>query len=164
MLLSTYTRIAERKSGLSAARIEAARRDASLLVSDDDVHHAPREHRSTLERHVGSSICSVLSELERTSQAPDRPPQVAVSFVSMLAGVLQAAELVKYCLRAPSHLTTFFDIDSGMPLDRALMQAARPRSTCYCTVRADSIRRYREHVRDLLGCQQDFVTAPRKPT
>ena len=45
------------------------------------------------------------------------------------------------------YLTTFFDIDSGMPLDRALMQAARPRSTCYCTVRADSIRRYREHVR-----------------
>jgi hypothetical protein len=141
-----YSRVAERKSGLTAARIEAAQRDATLVVSEDDVRRAASEHQANLERNVGKPICSVLGELERISQAADRPPRAAVSFVSMLAGVLQAAELLKYCLGLPSTLVTIFDVDAGMPLDRSVLQAVRPRPTCYCTQRADVVQSYRERV------------------
>lgn len=142
-----YIEAVATRTGLSPTRIRAAERDASLTVLDVDITEAPPERREFLSERIGRPICGVLTETASLSTNPQAPPQVAVSFTSHLAGVLQAAELVKYSIGATSSLETFFDIDPMFPLvvsnGNAALQTVRRSARCYCSYRQDEIMRYR---------------------
>lgn len=133
-------------SGLSIERITAAlQHDASIVVTAEDVKRAPEEKRPLLAMNIGRLICSVLAEVESMSTAPveELPVRPAVSFVSLIAGLLTAAEMVKYATRAGSSLETFFQMDSMYPLSNAFLQAVERAKACYCHERSEAIRRYR---------------------
>jgi hypothetical protein len=70
--------------------------------------------------------------------------QATVSFVSMISGLLMAAEFVKYAAGLNSSLETFFNLDSMFPLANAGLQRVNKVPTCYCSTRAIEIKRYRE--------------------
>ncbi|MBZ5560747.1 MAG: hypothetical protein LAO77_26125 [Acidobacteriia bacterium] len=141
----SYVSHAAEISGLSQAVIAASLRDAEMVVTDAHIEGAPDAMRTHLAAHVGKPICSVVGELERLSAKPaaELPHQPTVSFVSMMSGVLMAAELVKYVGGLGSGLLTFFQIDTMFPLQNAGLQTVEAVSNCYCITRSDAIRQYR---------------------
>jgi hypothetical protein len=140
-------------SGLCEAVIAASLRDAEMVVTDAHVQGAPEPKRAHLAAHVGKPICSVVGELERLSMKPasELPHQPTVSFVSMISGVLMAAELVKYVGGLGSGLQTFFQIDTMFPLLNAGLQTVDAVPTCYCVTRRDAIRQYRAAVQSAVN-------------
>ena len=141
----SYVTHAAEISGLPKARIAVSQRDAAVVLTDEDVQRAPESKRALLRTHLGKPICSVLAELERLSIRPpeELPHQPAVSFVSMISGLLMAGELVKYVTAVGSPLETFFQLDSMFPLQNAFLHPVEKVPTCYCVVRSESIRQYR---------------------
>lgn len=144
----SYVKYAASISGLSEGRILAGQASASAVVGEEDIRSAPQGLRGVLSANVGKPICSVLAELEKLSRKSDvaLPIQPAVSFVSMISGILMAAELVKYSTGLKSHLETFFQMDSLFPLSSSFAQAVEKGNGCYCRVREKEIREYRERV------------------
>lgn len=144
----SYVSHAAEISGLAEAVIAASLRDAEMVVTDAHVEGAPEPKRAHLAAHVGKPICSVVGELERLSAKPaaELPHQPTVSFVSMISGVLMAAELVKYVGGLGSGLQTFFQIDTMFPLQNAGLQTVEAVAACYCVARRDEIRQYRKAV------------------
>jgi hypothetical protein len=144
----SYVKHAASISGLNEKRILAGRASPNAVVSDEDVRSAPQEMREVLSDKVGKPICSVLAELEKLSRKSEvaLPIQPAVSFVSMISGILMAAELVKYATGLKSPLETFFQMDSLFPLTSSFAQAVEKGNGCYCRIREKEIRAYREKV------------------
>jgi len=118
------------------------------VVTDAHIEGAPEPMRAHLAAHVGKPICSVVGELERLSAKPaaELPHQPTVSFVSMISGLLMAAELVKYLGDFGSGLQTFFQVDTMFPLQNAGLQTVEAVPTCYCVTRREAIRQYRAAV------------------
>jgi ThiF family len=145
----SYTAHMAELSGLSEETVGASLADASLVVTDEHAIQAAEEKRVFLSTRVGATVCSVLTELESISglSAKTLPVQSTVSFVSMISGLLMAAELVKYAAGFESSLDTFFNIDSMFPLANAALQRVVKVSTCHCYTRASEIKRYREEVK-----------------
>lgn len=92
--------------------------------------------RDSLRPQAGPGACGVLSEVERISTLAlaNRPVEPAVSFVSMMSGVLMAAEYVKHASGTPSPLKTIFQADLMFPLESMLL-TVRPRTDCSCVRR-----------------------------
>jgi len=133
-------------SGLPQDTVKTAMADVSLVITADHVAQAPAEKRAFLSARLGAKICSVFSELEKISSksAGTLPPRATVSFVSMISGLLMAAEFVKYSAGVNSSLETFFNLDSMFPLTNAGLQRVAKVPTCYCATRATEIKKYRE--------------------
>jgi hypothetical protein len=133
-------------TGLPERTIRAALGDASLVVTADHVREAAENSREFLSARLGEKLCSVFSELEKISSLPTDtlPSRATVSFVSMISGLLLAAEFVKYAAGLGSSLKTFFDIDSMFPLTNAILQRVDKVPSCYCSTRAVEISRYRK--------------------
>src|SRR5207245_3448763 len=75
---------------------------------------------------TGVQTCALpISEIERLSARPSEqlPREPTVSFVSMISGLLMAAELVKHVGGLGTTLETFFQIDAMFPLQNAFLQA-----------------------------------------
>jgi hypothetical protein len=144
----SYVAHAAKISGLPENVISASQRNAELVLTEANIVNVPESKRVLLADHLGKPICSVLTELERLSAKPREqlPHQPTVSFVSMISGLLMAAELVKYLSGLSSMLETFFQLDSMFPLQNAFLQAVEKVPTCYCVTRHDAIRRYRDAV------------------
>lgn len=144
----SYTAHIAALSGLSVETVRASHADASLVVTDEHVIQAAEEKRAFLSTRVGTTVCSVLTEVEAISNrsAITLPVQPTVSFVSMISGLLMAAELVKYAACLESSLDTFFNIDSMFPLANAALQRVAKVPTCYCSRRAAEISMYRDEV------------------
>lgn len=145
----SYTAHMAELSGLSEETVKASQAKAALVLTNAHVERADREKRAFLSKRVGATVCSVLTEIEAISNrsAKTLPVQPAVSFVSMVSGLLMAAELVKYATGLASPLDTFFNIDSMYPLANAALQRVAKVTTCYCSTRAAEIARYREALR-----------------
>ncbi|MGH7146420.1 MAG: ThiF family adenylyltransferase [Nitrospiraceae bacterium] len=141
----SYTKHVAHLSGLAEERIAASHRDGSLAVTEQDVAKAPEEKKSLLRENLGKPICSVLSELENISSANPNvlPVQPAVSFVSMISGLLMAGELVKSSSGIESALETMFQMDALFPLSSALVQPIEKGKQCYCLMRRNEIDQYR---------------------
>jgi hypothetical protein len=133
-------------SGLPEDTVRTALADASLVITDDDVSQAAEDKRAFLSSRLGAKMCSVFSELEKMSSRPagTLPTHATVSFVSMISGLLMAAEFVKYAAGLNSPLETFYNLDSMFPLVNAALQRVEKVATCYCSTRATEIKRYRE--------------------
>lgn len=101
-----------------------------------------------LRVNVGKPICSVLAEVEKLSRKSGAalPIRPAVSFVSMISGILMAAEFAKYATGLKSPLETLFQMDSLFPLTSSFTQAVEKGNGCYCRTRGKEIREYRERV------------------
>jgi hypothetical protein len=142
----SYTARMAELSGLSEETVKASQVSASLVITAEHVAQATGEKQAFLSTKVGATVCSVLAELEAISSrsAKTLPVQPAVSFVSMISGLLMAGELVKYAAGLESSLDTFFNLDSMYPLANAALQRVAKVSTCYCSRRAAEIKRYRE--------------------
>ena len=141
----SYTAHMAGLSGLPEETIKIAMADASLVITADHVNQAAEEKRAFLSSRLGAKICSVFSELEKISSRPagTLPTHATVSFVSMISGLLMAAEFVKYAAKLDSTLETFFNLDSMFPLASASLQRVSKVPTCYCSVRAKEIEKYR---------------------
>jgi hypothetical protein len=133
-------------SGLPERIVKTAIADASLVVTADHVNQAAEEKRVFLSSRLGVKICSVFSELEKISSRPagTLPTHATVSFVSMISGLLMAAEFVEHAAKLNSTLETFFNLDSMFPLTSASLQRVNNVPTCYCSVRAKEIEKYRK--------------------
>ena len=142
----SYTAHMAGLSGLSEDTVKTAIADASLVITADHVNQAAEEKRAFLSSRLGANMCSVFSDLERISSRPagTLPTHATVSFVSMISGLLMAAEFVKYAAGLNSPLETFFNLDSMLPLVNAGLQRVDKVPTCYCFTRATEIQRYRE--------------------
>jgi molybdopterin/thiamine biosynthesis adenylyltransferase len=135
-------------SGLPLAWIAAAVHDPSLPLTADVVAQAPATTRECLLAHIGKQACGVLADIESLSTLAKekQPVEPAVSFVSMMSGVLMAAEYVKKLMGAHSTLKTFFQADLMFPLEMAILQTVKKSADCYCVRRKDVIARYRQEV------------------
>lgn len=144
----SYVKHATSISGLSQERILAGQGNPGAVVADEDIRSAPQEMRELLRVHVGKPICSVLAEVEKLSRKSGAalPIRPAVSFVSMISGILMAAEFVKYATGLKSPLETLFQMDSLFPLTSSFTQAVEKGNGCYCRTRGKEIREYRERV------------------
>lgn len=133
-------------SGLRADVIERSHQSAALtLVEEHITAGATEEQRILLRRQIGAPICSILSELEKVSKMPsvELPVQPAVSFVSMIAGLFMAGELVKRASELPSTLETIYQLDSFFPLQNDFLLGIGKSNTCDCVVRKNEIHAYR---------------------
>ncbi len=130
----------------TAHTVKIAMADASLVITADHVNQAAEEKRAFLSSRLGAKMCSVFSELEKISSRPagSLPTHATVSFVSMISGLLMAAEFVKHAAKLNSTLETFFNLDSMFPLTSASLQRVSKVPTCYCSVRAKEIEKYRK--------------------
>jgi molybdopterin/thiamine biosynthesis adenylyltransferase len=128
-------------SGLPLAWIAAAAQDPSLPLSAEVVAEAPQHKRESLVAHIGKEACRVIAEIEGVFTLAKDP---SVSFVSMMSGVLMAAEYVKHLTRAESVLKTFFYADLMFRLDTSRLLAVKKRANCDCVRRRDVIARYRD--------------------
>jgi molybdopterin/thiamine biosynthesis adenylyltransferase len=133
-------------SGLRADWIRAAGADPKLPLTAEALPQADHLLRDLLSQHVGKPACSVLAEIEALSTRPlaELPIQPAVSFVSAMAGILVAAEYVKYLMHLSTSLKTFFQTDLMFPLKDDCLQEVQKVSSCYCVERKDIIARYRQ--------------------
>lgn len=136
-------------SGLPEHVVRTALADASLVVTSELIRGAAEEKREFLASRVGEKVCSTFSDLEKISSSPPEtvPVRATVSFVSMISGLLLAAEFVKHAAGWESPLETFFNIDSMFPLSNALVQRVDQVPTCECFIRAREIERYRRERR-----------------
>jgi len=114
-------------------------------MTAEHVNEVAEEKRAFLSSRLGAKMCSVFSELEKISSRPTStlPTHATVSFVSMISGLLMAAEFVKYSAKLKSTLETFFNLDSMFPLASASLQQVNKVCTCYCVSRAKEIEKYR---------------------
>lgn len=144
----SYVKHAASISGLSQERILAGQGNPGAVVTDEDIRSAPQEIREMLRVNVGKPICSVLAEVEKLSRKSGAalPIRPAVSFVSMISGILMAAEFAKYATGLKSPLETLFQMDSLFPLTSSFTQAVEKGNGCYCRTRGKEIREYRERV------------------
>jgi len=144
-LAFSYTAHMAALSGLSEDLVKTAMADAALVLTPEHVKQAAEERREFLSANLGAKICSVFSELEKiSSRPPDTlPTRATVSFVSMISGLLMAAEFIKYAAGLNSALETFFNIDSMFPLVNAALQRVNKVQSCYCSTHAAQISRYR---------------------
>lgn len=147
-----YAELIADRSGLSQTRVRAALGDAELVVTEADVMGAPKEKRSFLREQLGQRICSVLSELAKLSTEPENVPQAAtVSFVSMAAGTLAAAELVKWAADLSSALETMYNMDMFVSLENAMLLPWEKVTSCECHVRREANEKYRVKVIKWIG-------------
>jgi len=139
-----YEEFVAERSGLSPTAIRQALRDADRVVTEVDIAAAPEEKRAFLRHRLGRSICTVLSELEKLSADPNSVPAAAtVSFVSMAAGTLAAAELVKCAAGLGSPLETLYQMDMFMPFENAMLLPTEKLRSCECYRRHHVHDRYR---------------------
>jgi hypothetical protein len=139
-----YEKTAAEFSGLSEVKVSAALRNADLVVTHEDIEAAPEEKQAFLRDRVGKSVCSVLADIAKLSQTPETMPKTAaVSFVSMAAGALAAAELVKWASGLGSGLETLFQMDMFFPFTNAAMLGVEKTNTCECCTRRTQIEVYR---------------------
>jgi hypothetical protein len=132
-------------SGLAAEWIAKAARDPSVILSADVVARVADGKREVLRSHVGQAGCAVLAAIEElsTRERGELPFEPAVSFTSLLAGTLMAAEFVKYASKMPSVLRTWYQADPMFTLEQAGLQTMKALSDCYCVERREVIERYR---------------------
>jgi ThiF family protein len=143
----SYEEVAADQTGLAVETVRAALRDDGRVVTEAEVTAAPEQKRSLLKDRLGKRICSVLSELAQLSEAPEAVPRAAaVSFVSMAAGALAAAELVKWAAELRSPLETLYQMDMFMPLQNAMLLPVEKTKSCDCNTRRREIERYRRTV------------------
>jgi molybdopterin/thiamine biosynthesis adenylyltransferase len=135
-------------SGLPLAWIASAVHEPSLPLTAEVVAQVPADKRESLLAHIGKQACGVLAEIESLSTLAkeEQPVEPAVSFVSMMAGVLVAAEYLKRVMGAESVLKTFFQADLMFPLGSCILQTVKKSPDCYCVRRRVVIARYRQDV------------------
>ncbi|MCR4403007.1 MAG: hypothetical protein NUW12_09565 [Firmicutes bacterium] len=139
-----YETQAAKRSGLSDKEVRDALHDEKLVVTPADVDAAPEDKRAFLKERVGRPICSVLTEIETLSKTPmEMPPAATVSFVSMAAGALAAAEVVKWASGIGSRLETLFQMDMFCPIENAVLQGVEKSQRCQCYTRRRQIDQYR---------------------
>jgi hypothetical protein len=143
-----YENTMAKLSGLSEKCIAQSEKYGSTQVTQDDVCQAPIGKREYLARHVGHSVCSVLSELESLAMNPSQsaPVSPSVSFVSMSSGIMLATEYIKYAIKQESPIETIFYLDLMFP-EQALLQPVEKTDACYCSQRKEEIQAFRELVR-----------------
>lgn len=142
----SYVQQAAESSGIRADVIIRSHHDDSLALSEEHINPAaPDKVRSLLQKQLGKTICSILSEVEKMSTMlpAELPVQPAASFVSMTAGLLMAGELVKQIAGLTSALKTLYQLDSFYPLENAFLQPVEKVATCECVVRQNEIHAYR---------------------
>jgi hypothetical protein len=117
-------------------------------LSASDIATLDPDKQSILSAHIGKPKCAILEEIERlsTRAKEDLPIEPAVSFTSMLGGLLMASEYVKFATGLPTPLRTWYQADPMFTFELAGLQAMRPLPSCYCVERRDVIARYRDAI------------------
>lgn len=136
-----------RVTGLPEQVIMAALRGEDINLRAEDLGQVTPEYASRLKGQVGQSMCSVLADVSQYSTRPELVPKAAtVSFVSVMAGTLVAAELVKWAGGLGSPLETLYIFEAFAPLANAYLQPLEKLSSCECRKDAEIINRYRQSV------------------
>ncbi len=130
-------------SGLNIQRVLESQHDAETMVTNADVAGAPIDLQPFLAQYLGQPICSTLSAVEKKSLLTDPPQEPSVSFASFLAGVLTAAEIIKYAAGIGHALDSQFQFNMMFPVTRAEKVALTSLSSCYCQKRHRTIDQYR---------------------
>jgi molybdopterin/thiamine biosynthesis adenylyltransferase len=100
---------------------------------------------SRCDYQEGLACLECLHPIEKdggSCDAEGRPTHSAVSFVSLMTGVLLAAEYLKHVVGARSRLRTLVQLDLMFPLD-PMLQTVRKTSRCRCVRDRDGIARHR---------------------
>lgn len=132
--------LASENTGLPLDVVAAGLRDGDRQLTEDDVAVASPEKQAFLRARLGHRVCSVFADAAQLSNTPGAVPAApTVSFVSMAAGALAAAELVRYAEALPSPLETIYQMDVFVPPSVAMLVPMEKSRTCECYTR------HREH-------------------
>lgn len=111
------------RSGLSPEVIQTGMADGSMVITSaiiDQVRVYAPDMAALLVAAAerGKDLCGALGDLRATFGIREGPQEASVPFVSALAGVLAAAEIVKLDLRRQGLLAAPI-LDNGLELDLA---------------------------------------------
>jgi hypothetical protein len=139
-----YEELMSTRTGMTAADIARALQDTSITLSKQAVAAAPAEVKAIATAYEGRDVCGYLREVERYfAIKTNEPVLLSVSFVSYLAGVFLAAELLKHFAGLSTLLSSRYQIDPVVNLnpERPFPQNREPH--CYCVQRSETIAQYR---------------------
>lgn len=139
-------------TGLTEAEIASGRVDNTMAVTDEIIARVSVRSSAAAEvlrraRDAGQDLCGAIGNLRARLGTIVGPLEASVPFVSNLAGILAAAEVVKLLLRAAGIadvpvLDNVIEMDLARDYSRhaSLAYAEPPRSDCaLCQERADII-------------------------
>jgi molybdopterin/thiamine biosynthesis adenylyltransferase len=151
-------------TGLPEAVIESARFNESMEITDAVInivgaHNTEMAAVLRLAKEQGQDLCGALGDLRRRFGILEGPNEASVSFVSVLAGVLAAAEITKLLLRREYAetvpvLDNVFSVDLAMNYARHETLSFREpaRTDCMlCRARQTSVRMLYERFHGLMA-------------
>lgn len=154
-------------TGLSAAIITTGMAEGSMEITDDVVaivraKAPPMADRLSSARDQGMDLCGALGDLRATFGVQDGPQEASIPFVSALAGILAAAEVIKLHLRRDGiQGVPVLDNMIQMDLSRDYSRHAHVSEAYPATANCVFCQERREDVRSLYSAKHDRRLVPR---